>query len=115
MERNVHTADIAKRIKEIRETQKISQEKMAELLDMTFSNYSKVENAYQNITIKHLRNICKILNVSSDLLLFGEFDKQKNLNYDDFLKWAKIFSNEEITNTIEKWKEVEVIKNLENK
>jgi len=102
LERNVHTADVSKRIKEIREMKRIPQEKMAELLDMTFSNYSKIENAYQNITIKHLRNVCKVLDVSADTLLFGEIDVKNGLNFDEYIELSQIFSEEELKGAADK-------------
>jgi len=97
---NVNTEDVSKRIKEIRTIKKISQEKMAELLGMTFSNYTRIENAYQNITVKHLRNISKILDVSADTLLFGEIDKANGLDFEDFIRLTKTFKEEDIEDFI---------------
>ena len=106
---NVNTEDVSKRIKEIRTIKKISQEKMAELLGMTFSNYTRIENAYQNITVKHLRNISKILDVSTDTLLFGEIDEANGLNFDEFIELSKIFNEKEICDFIKKLQNIEKI------
>ena len=110
MATNINTGDISKRIKEIRTTKKISQEKMAELLGMTFSNYTRIENAYQNITVKHLRNIAKILNVSADTLLFGEIDKMNGLNFKEYVELSKIFSEEEIESIVNKFQYILQVK-----
>jgi len=110
MATNVNTGDISKRIKEIRMTKKISQEKMAELLGMTFSNYTRIENAYQNITVKHLRNIAKILNVSADTLLFGKIDKMNGLNFREYIELSKIFSKEEIESIVNKFQYILQVK-----
>jgi len=100
MPKNVNTADVAKRIKKVRVSKKISQEKMAELLGVTFSNYTKMENAYQNITVKHLKNISKILEISADTLLFGRVKKYDALDFDDYIAFAKVFNKDELENTI---------------
>lgn len=110
MTSKVNTADVVERIKNIRESQKISQEDMAELLNMTYSNYSKIENANQNITVKHLRNICKVLRISADLLLFDESEQDKLLTFNDYLKFAEVFSDEEIDVTIKKWQKIKRLK-----
>ena len=114
MTKNIFTADISKRIKTLREANKISQEKMAELLGMTVSNYIKVENAYQNVTILHLKKICEVLKVPSDILLFGKNDNDYGLTFNDFIKWASLFSDIELKNTIDKCKEIQSLKKVKD-
>jgi len=94
--------EIANRIKEYRIHKKISQEKMAELIGVTYSTYTKIENSYQNVTVKHLINISRVLGIPTDILLFGEVDKENNLNFDDYIKLAKIFKEEDIEDFIDK-------------
>jgi transcriptional regulator with XRE-family HTH domain len=108
----VYTEDISNRIKNFRIIKKISQEKMAELLDITYSNYVKIENAYQNVTIKHLMGISKILGVSADILLFGEIDETNGLNFDDFIAYANIFSREELEQSVEKMQRLLKLKDV---
>ena len=110
---NVNTDDISKRRKEIRTMKKISQEKMAEFLGMTFSNYTRIENAYQNITVKHLRNVCKVLEVSADTLLFGEIDSESGLNFDEYIELSRIFSKEELEGAAEKIQKILKVRNAE--
>ena len=99
MANNVYTTDISTRIKEYRIAKKISQEKMAELLNITFSNYTKIENAYQNVTIKHLKSISKVLDISIDTLVFGDEDKPSGLRFDDFILFSKLFNEVGLENT----------------
>ena len=89
-ESRVYTGEIANRIKAYRTTKKISQERMAELLEITSSNYIKMENAYQNLTVKHLMNISKILDISLDTLAFGKVNHD-TLSFDDFIRLANFF------------------------
>ena len=96
-----YTAEIAKRLKALRSAKRISQEKMAELLDITYSTYVKIERADQNITMKHLINLCKILDVTSDTLVFGNMDKTDTFNFDDFLAYSEAFDEENIKNFID--------------
>ena len=102
----VRTNEIAERLKAIRNIRKISQEKMAELLGVTYSTYVKIENANQNLTIKHLINICDVLNITSDSLLFGDIDNSKKLNFEEFVSYSNIFSEDELKSTIEKFQKM---------
>ena len=102
MANNVYTADISARIKECRIMRKIPQEKMAERLEITFSNYTKIENAYQNVTIKHLKGIAKILDVSIDTLVFGDEDKPNGLKFDDYIMFSKLFDTATLKDTRDK-------------
>jgi len=102
MANNVYTTDISIRIKEYRVAKKISQEKMAELLNITFSNYTKIENAYQNVTVKHLKSISKVLDISIDTLVFGDEDKPNGLKFDDFILFSKFFDETKLEDTCDK-------------
>ena len=76
--------EIAKRISKIRSVKKITQEKMAELVDVSYTTYTKIEHGSQNLTIKHLVNIARVLEVSTDLILF-EHSPQDKLIYADLI------------------------------
>lgn len=96
---NFNTNDrliIAKRLKEIRTAKHISQQEMAELLDISYGTYTKIENARQNITVMRLLDICRVLNISTDVLLKGEVDPSNTYNFDEFLKLCDLFSPYEI-------------------
>jgi transcriptional regulator with XRE-family HTH domain len=89
---------IANRIKAYRSAKRISQEKMAELLGITYSTYTKIEHGAQNITIKHLIKLCRILNVTADAILFESLDSSGTFNYDEFLLYSDLFSDEQLEN-----------------
>ena len=46
----------AKRLKSVRDRQHLTQEKMAERLDISYSTYQRMESGRNNITIEHLEN-----------------------------------------------------------
>lgn len=44
----------AKRLKSVRDRHHLTQEKMAERLDISYSTYQRMESGRNNITIEHL-------------------------------------------------------------
>lgn len=72
-------ANIAKNIKEIRLQQGLKQKDFADLLEMNYQNYSKMERGVYTPSLDKLLDICSILYISpNDLLLEGrEFDNYK--------------------------------------
>jgi len=54
-------------------------------MDLAYSTYVKIENGYYNITVDNLIALSKILNVSTDFLLFGIGDaaRLKNSEWQD--------------------------------
>ena len=111
-ESQVYTGEIASRIKSYRTIKKISQEKMSEMLEITFSNYNKMENAYQNLTVKHLINISKILDVSLDTLVFGKTNTD-SLNFDDFIRLAEFFDDRNIKELQQALQNISDLKSVE--
>ena len=93
---------IAKRISELRSAKKITQEKMAELIDVSYATYMKIEHGGQNLTIRHLFNISRVLEISTDILLFGEIDKANDLNFDEYITLSEIFDEEALEETAKK-------------
>ncbi|SEL08799.1 helix-turn-helix domain-containing protein [Ruminococcus albus] len=71
---------IAKRLKEARKKAKLSQEKVAELLNTSRSNISKYENGNANPDLDIFAELCKIYNVSADEILGIERETYTN-NY----------------------------------
>lgn len=62
---------LAGRLKERRKQLGITQERAAELLEMTYSSYSKIENAFQQPGIDMLIRISDVFSLSLDYLIFG--------------------------------------------
>lgn len=62
---------IGRRIKEVRRAQGISQEKLAELADLSTQYMSQIETAARKASLTSLVKISNALNVSLDELLYG--------------------------------------------
>ena len=68
-----------KRIKDLREEYEITGTKMAEILGVSTSNYSRWETDETIIPIKHLNNLCNYFKVSIDYMI-GLSDKKRYNN-----------------------------------
>ncbi len=64
--------EVAERLRKVREGAGYTQERFAEVLDISLSAYKKIESADNQITLDGLRKINKKFNVSADYLLFGD-------------------------------------------
>ena len=57
-----------------------TQEKVAELTDISFSTYSKIENAIQSPSLDTLIRISIVLDISMDYLIFGNENIKKDID-----------------------------------
>lgn len=64
--------EIGKRIAEIRRSHNMTQEKLAELLDVTPKHISHVENASSSFSLKQFIRFCELNNCSFDYIIFGK-------------------------------------------
>ena len=63
-----------------------TQERVAELTDISFSTYSKIENAIQSPSLDTLIRISIVLDISMDYLIFGnEITKKDTDNFSDMI------------------------------
>ncbi len=69
-------------MKQIRETNNVSQEQIANILNIKRSTYGHYETEYQTIPINHLINFCKYFKISIDYL-FNFTENQTSTNYQD--------------------------------
>lgn len=76
---NIDSKLSSKRIKELRKEHKLTQEKLATLLNTTHSVISDYENNKKIISTPFLYTICKKYNISADYLL-GKIDEPKYIN-----------------------------------
>ena len=76
---------IGKRIKSIRNARNITQEKLAELSDLTLAHISNIENGHSKMSIDSLIAISNALSVSTDAILFGEITYDKEPYYKEFV------------------------------
>jgi len=87
--------EIAERLQLLRNAKGFTQKDMAELLEMSYHTYVKLENASHGITTKNLIKVCRILNVSADLILFG-FTGNDNINFAEYIRCARLLSDDGI-------------------
>ena len=87
--------DIAERLQRVRVAKNYTQKYMADLLNISYYTYVKLENASHGITTKNLIKLCNILNVSSDLILFGNTG-DSNINFDEYIECVSILSDDGI-------------------
>lgn len=64
--------EIGNRIRDCRKSKNISQEKLAELIDVSKNTISLMENGQQCFKIDKLDRLAKVLNVSTDYLIYGQ-------------------------------------------
>lgn len=102
--------EIAARLQSIRSAKGYTQQEMAELINLSYHTYIKLESATSGLTTTNLIKICKILGVSADLILFGETSNIE-INFEEFLKCARLFSDNGIK-IIEDY--IEIIKRINN-
>lgn len=87
-------AAIGKRIKEIRSKRSITQTKLAEMLNFSDKNHiSNIERGYSGISVPKLMDLCKILNIDADYILFGV---SKNNVETTLHKYLQQLTNEQV-------------------
>jgi len=86
---------IAERLQALRSAKGLTQKEMAALLKMSYYTYVKLENASHGLTTKNILKICKILNVSADLILFGRTGSD-SINFNEYVQCARLLSNDGI-------------------
>lgn len=69
---------MADRIKERRIELNFTQEEVSELIDLSYSSYTKIENAFQTPSLDTLISISRILDISIDYLIFGNNEQKTN-------------------------------------
>lgn len=62
-----------------------TQEKVAELSNLSYSSYTKIENAIQGPSLNALIRIAAVLKMSMDMLIFGEEEETKESTKDEDL------------------------------
>jgi len=77
--------EMAQRIKVQRKNLGYTQDEMAELLGVSVSSYTKIENAFQNPSLETLIKLSRELKISIDYMIFGEQYKEKDMRLNDAL------------------------------
>lgn len=69
---------IGRRISGIRKERGYTQEKLAELADISIQFLSDIENDKKNMTVKTLRKIADALHVTTDYIIYGKETSSEN-------------------------------------
>ena len=75
---------IGQRIKQARLAKNLTQEDLAEQIDISVAFLSRVERGNSHINLKRLNQICRLLNVSEGYILNGVADSDENYLYNEF-------------------------------
>ena len=75
---------IGERLKKARVEKNMTQEKLAEQLDVSIAFLSRIERGSSHINLKRLSEFCTILNVSEGYILSGVSDKNEKYLYNEF-------------------------------
>ena len=71
---------MANRIKEQRKSLNYTQEQFAEIIGISASSYTRIENAFQNPSMDTLVKISKNLKLSLDFIVFGDANDNPKRN-----------------------------------
>ena len=75
---------IGERLKKARTDKKLTQEKLAEKLDVSIAFLSRIERGSSHINLKRLTQICEILGVSEGYILNGASSDSQNYLTSEF-------------------------------
>lgn len=75
---------IGERLKKARLSKKLTQEQLAEKMEVSVAFLSRVERGSSHINLNRLTEICSILGVSEGYILSGVTSNSKNYLDDDF-------------------------------
>lgn len=70
---------IGRRIANIRKKRGFTQEKLAELANISIQFLSDIENDKKSMTITTVKNLAKCLNVSTDYIIFGKSNSEQSI------------------------------------
>lgn len=77
-------AIIGERLKKARTDKKLTQEKLAEKLDVSIAFLSRIERGNSHISLKRLSEVCDILGVSEGYILNGASSTSNNYLASEF-------------------------------
>jgi len=80
---------IGERLKKARKTKKLTQEQLAEKIDVSVAFLSRVERGDIKVNLSRLNQICDLLDISMSYILTGTGSNSKNYLTDDFSNLLK--------------------------
>ena len=75
---------VGERLKKARLAKHLTQEKIAEQMDVSVAFLSRIERGSSRINLKRLSQLCSILDVSEGYVLSGSSENSKNYLEEDF-------------------------------
>lgn len=94
MQQEIDYAKLGLRIKEIRQSRGLTQEKLAELVSCNTSHISNVENNHTKVSLNVLLAIANTLNTSIDYLLSDQYENTSLALDNEILRAIKDCDNE---------------------
>lgn len=94
MQQEIDYAKLGLRIKEIRTSRGLTQEKLAELVSCNTSHISNVENNHTKVSLNVLLAIANTLNTSIDYLLSDQYENTSLALDNEILRAIKDCGNE---------------------
>ena len=85
---------IGQRIKQARLAKNLTQEDLAEQIDISVAFLSRVERGNSHINLKRLNQLCGLLDVTEGYVLNGASSNSKNYLNTEFCEWLKSCSPE---------------------
>lgn len=76
---NANIRDAAHRIKAVRKTMNLRRDSFAELLSVSTSHLTNIENGRRSITLDNLMTLKRVCGVSADYILFGSGSMFSNM------------------------------------
>lgn len=89
--RAFHMEITIKRIRELMKEQRISQKRLADELQVSYSSLNNYLNGRRWLSLNLIREVCRCLNTSSDYLLGISTQKQPSLLPDDEMALLEIY------------------------
>ena len=80
MDQNIDYAALGKRIKEKRISEKLTQEQLGEMCELSAAHIGHIERGTRILSVEVLFRIAQVLNVSVDYLLFDSVENDNILN-----------------------------------
>lgn len=77
--------EINKRVREVRNKEKLTQESMAKKISIKQSSFSDIENGRVNVSERVIADICRVFNVNERWLRYGEGSMYNSLNKEDII------------------------------
>lgn len=100
---------IGKRIKRARKSQNLTQNQLAERVDVCAAHISNIEQGRKPVSLTTLIKICNALNITADCLLLDNYSKADMMSQEKLLEQLQIKNEKrfsltlKIAETVEQW------------